>query len=103
MTYSIFPKFNKYQRINQTSFFYFFYRLAVFDCLLIIDCFIENSILPHFTSISPVEPYWFTIAYPYFWFPFKGIIRTAAIYMMVAISAERFRAVCYPISKRHVR
>ena len=24
------------------------------------------------------------------------------IYMMLAISAERFRAVCYPLSKRHV-
>ena len=40
--------------------------------------------------------------YPYFWYPFRGIIVTVTIYMMLAISAERFRAVCYPLSKRHV-
>ena len=48
------------------------------------------------------EPGWFILTYPYFWHPFKGIILTITIYMMVAISAERFRAVCYPLSKRHV-
>ena len=40
--------------------------------------------------------------YPYFWYPCRGIIVTVTIYMMLAISAERFRAVCYPLSKRHV-
>ena len=76
--------------------------LAVCDCLLIVDSFVQKSILPYFTSISPVEPHWFRVSFPYFWHPFKGIIVTVTIYMMVAISAERFRAVCFPLSKRHV-
>ena len=82
--------------------FCFIFRLAICDCLLIVDSFIQNSILPYFTSISPLEPTWFKVTYPYLWYPFKGIVVTVTMYMMVAISAERFRAVCYPLSKRHV-
>jgi predicted membrane-bound spermidine synthase len=37
------------------------------------------------------------LAYPYFLHPAKGMIRTATIYMVVAISAERFKAICYPL------
>ena len=78
------------------------FSLAVFDCLLIIDSFVQKSLIPYFTNVSPSEPEWFKVTYPYFWYPFRGIIVTITIYMMVAISAERFRAVCYPLSKRHV-
>ena len=81
---------------------YINFSLAVCDCLLIIDSFVQRSIIPYFTSISPNEPKWFILMYPYFWYPFRGIIVTVTIYMMLAISAERFRAVCYPLSKRHV-
>ena len=78
------------------------YRLAIADTLLIMDSIVQKSILPYFTRNSPLEPTWFKATYPYFWYPFKGIIVTATIYLMVAISAERFRAVCYPLSKRQV-
>ena len=78
------------------------FSLAICDCLLVIDAIVQRSIIPYFTSISPTEPNWFIMMYPYFWYPFRGIIVTVTIYMMLAISAERFRAVCYPLSKRHV-
>ena len=77
-------------------------RLSIFDCMLIADSLIERSILPYFTIESPIEPIWFRKTYPYIWHPFKGIITTLTIYMMLAVSAERFRAICYPLSKRHV-
>ena len=77
-------------------------RLSIFDCMLIADSLIERSILPYFTVESPIEPIWFRKTYPYIWHPFKGIITTLTIYMMLAVSAERFRAICYPLSKRHV-
>ena len=77
-------------------------RLTFSDILLIVDSFIQKSLLPYFTSYSPLEPDWFKISHPFFWHPFKGIIVTVTIYLMVAISAERFRAVCYPLSKRQV-
>ena len=84
-------------------FIFIFFRLTFSDILLIIDSFIQKSLLPYFTSKAPLEPDWFKITNPYFWHPFKGIIVTVTIYLMVAISAERFRAVCYPLSKRQVR
>ena len=49
-----------------------------------------------------MEPDWYKISYPYFWHPWKGIIVTVTIYLLVAISAERYRAVCHPLSRRHV-
>ena len=79
------------------------FRLAIFDNLFIVDSLIEKAILPYFTTISPRDPTWYKITYPYFWHPVKGIIRTITIYMMVVISAERYRSVCYPLCKRHVR
>ena len=78
------------------------YRLAISDCLLIVDSFVQKSIIPHFTKESPIDPLWFKVTFPYIWHPFKGVIVTITIYMIVAVSAERFRAVCYPLSKRHV-
>ena len=80
-----------------------YFRLAVSDCLLIVDSFVQKSIIPHFTNKSPADPLWFKVSFPYIWHPFKGVIVTITIYMIVAVSAERFRAVCYPLSKRHVR
>lgn len=78
------------------------FSLAITDCLLIIDSCITKSILPNWASTDGIEPYWFRVSFPAFWHPFKGIIVTITIYMVVAVSAERFRAVCYPLSKRHV-
>ena len=78
------------------------YRLSIFDCFLIVDSIVQKSIVPYFSNDSGDEPAWFKITFVYLWYPFKGIILTATIYMMVAISAERFRAVCYPLSNRHV-
>ena len=40
--------------------------------------------------------------YPYFWHPIKGIFLSSTIFMVVAVSAERFRAICHSMSKRHV-
>ena len=78
------------------------FSLAITDCLLIIDSCITKSILPNWANTDGIEPYWFRVSFPAFWHPFKGIIVTITIYMVVAVSAERFRAVCYPLSKRHV-
>ena len=63
---------------------------------------VQKTIIPYLTDLSPIEPDWYKISYPYFWHPWKGIIATVNIYLMVAISVERFRAVCYPLSRRHV-
>ena len=48
------------------------------------------------------EPFWYRLTYALFWHPMKGIVHSASIFMVVAVSAERFRAVCYPFSRKHV-
>ena len=57
----------------------------------------ERSLVYHFE-----EPVWYKTIYPYFWHPIKGIFLSATIFTVVAVSAERYRAVCHPLSRRHV-
>ena len=71
--------------------------LAIADTLLIIDMLVERSLVYHFN-----EPDWYKTMYPYFWHPIKGIFLSATIFTVVAVSAERYRAVCHPLSRRHV-
>ena len=88
--------------LRKLLYFILSFRLAIFDSLFIVDSLIQKSILPYFTKMAPKEPGWFISTFPYFWHPIKGIVRTITIYMMVVISAERYRTVCYPLCKRHV-
>ncbi len=71
--------------------------LAVVDSLLILDMIIQKSIIGTFVT---VEPFWYKVSYPFFWHPVKGMVQSGAIFMVVAVSAERYRAVCQPFSKR---
>ena len=76
---------------------YILYSLAIADTLLILDMMAERSLVYHFE-----EPVWYKTIYPYFWHPIKGIFLSATIFTVVAVSAERYRAVCHPLSRRHV-
>ena len=40
---------------------------------------------------------WYKLLYPKVIHPLKGVVRSASIYMVVAVAAERFKAVCYPL------
>lgn len=62
--------------------------LAFVDSLLVIDLAIGTSL---FGVFMKKEPRWYIWAYPYIVHPAKGIIRTSAIYMVVAVTAERYR------------
>lgn len=72
-------------------------------CLIIIDSTVivffvgDVSIIGQF--LSP-EPYIYRVAYPYLIHPFRNMALTASIFMVVAISAERYRAICYPLKYR---
>ncbi len=59
----------------------------------------QKSIINEFLS---EEPLWFKLSYPYLWHPLKGMVHSATIFMIVAVSAERFRAVCHPLARRQV-
>ena len=47
-------------------------------------------------------PDWYNKTFPYIWHPLKGMSLSATIFMVIAVSAERFRAVCHPMSRHHV-
>ena len=81
----------------------FYFSLAVADSLLIIELVVEKTVMYHYQLIYGTEPQWYTQSYPYFWHPIKGIFMSATIFMVVAVSADRFRAICYPLTKKHVR
>ena len=76
--------------------------LSVADLALVVVMVVDKCIAYHYMTYNTVEPLWFRLSYPYFWHPIKGIFLCATIYMVVAVSAERFRAICYPFSERHV-
>ena len=78
------------------------FSLSVADLALVVVMVVDKCIAYHYMTYNTVEPLWFRLSYPYFWHPIKGIFLCATIYMVVAVSAERFRAICYPFSERHV-
>ena len=73
--------------------------LTIADSILILDTLWQKSVVQHFMK----PPEWYNKTYPYVWHPIKGISLSATIFMVVAVSAERFRAVCHPFSRHHVR
>ncbi len=46
------------------------------------------------------EPYWYRAVYPSFLCPLKGFCLCCTIFMIVAISAERHRAICSPLTHK---
>ena len=63
--------------------------LAIVDMLVIIHLVLEMSILGVFVKSG--EPMWYILSYPYLIHPARGIIQTAAIFMVVAVATERYR------------
>ncbi|TRY75012.1 hypothetical protein TCAL_12119, partial [Tigriopus californicus] len=82
---------------SNSSFNKLLMSLSIVDCLLIVDMIVEKSVIGAFLG---EEPLWYKLTFPYFWYPFKGMILSATIFMLVAVSAERHRAVCHPMARR---
>ena len=68
--------------------------LSFLDSLLIVNVIGETAIIGTFMGESP---FWYKMSYPYILHPWKGIIQTGTIFMVVAVSAERYKAVCHPL------
>ena len=77
--------------------YFTFHSLAVCDVGLIVDMMVQK-----FVTYYLDNQLWYNLSFPYFWHPMKGIILSASIFIIVAVSAERFRAICYPFTKRQV-
>jgi len=72
--------------------------LAIVDMLNLLNLIVEVAIIGEFMNS---EPHWYKMAYPYFIHPMRGIIQTSAIFMVVAVATERYRAVIHVMSNRH--
>ena len=81
---------------NNRNFHRLLIGLAIVDILLVLDLAISTSLFGVFVKS---EPRWYVLAYPLIIHPGRGIIRTSAIYMVVAVSTERYRYVAKRISK----
>ena len=86
--------------ISHNSYYLFF--SASCDTLLLFYYILDMGILGTFirSNCESCEPYWYRMLYPYMLHPLKNIALTSSIFMVVAISAERHRAIVDPLNHR---
>ena len=72
----------------RSSFHQLLMTLAVVDCILITFYIVDSSVAVWTHSES--YPFWYRVSFPYFWHPGKAITLSSSIFMVVAISAERY-------------
>ena len=68
--------------------------LAIVDNLLLVDLVMESTFN---IFLGGKQPLWYIYAFSHILYPLKGMVQTATIYMVVAVSAERYKAVCNPL------
>ncbi len=71
------------------------------DILLLVYYVLDYGAVGTFIRSNGLrEPYWYRVSYPYVLHPFKFFSLSGSIFMVVAISAERHRAICSPLTHR---
>ena len=56
----------------------------------------QLSILSNILTNSPLFRY--KVIFPYFWYPFKNVVTSGCVFMVVAVAAERYFAICKPLT-----
>eukprot|EP00095_Tigriopus_kingsejongensis_P000943 maker-scaffold360_size197209-snap-gene-0.39 protein:Tk00943 transcript:maker-scaffold360_size197209-snap-gene-0.39-mRNA-1 annotation:"fmrfamide receptor-like isoform x1" len=86
---------------SNTTFNRLLTSLAVVDTMLLIYYVLDYGIIGVFMRSKGIdEPLWYRMSFPYILHPLKWICMSASIFMVVAISAERHRAICSPLTHR---
>ena len=70
--------------------------LALLDIGVVVTSIWDYSLVKMFRT----NPVLYTYMFPYFWYPLKNIIMTWTIFLTMALSTERYLAVCRPIFYR---
>ena len=74
-----------------------FLSLAFCDIALIGDMLVQKM-----ATYYLEDPFWYEVSFPYYWYPAKGVFLCASMFMIIAVSAERHRAICYPFTTPQV-
>ncbi len=75
--------------------------LAIVDASLLVYYVLDYGVVGVFMRSERLpEPLWYRLLFPYVLHPLKGFCISASIFMVVAISAERHRAICSPLTHR---
>ena len=78
--------FLSFQR-PRSNFHQLLMTLAVVDCILIVFYDVDCTIVATMETL----PWWYRVSFPHFLHPGKAITLSSSIFMVVAISAERYR------------
>ena len=78
--------------------------LALVDTLLLLYYMVDYGVVGTFLRSKALsEPLWYRVTFPYVLHPLKWFSLSSSIFMVVAISAERHRAICSPLTHRWER
>ena len=66
--------------------------LSLFDMVLIVF-----FVLVSCCTVLASEPQWFSVLFPHVLWPLGNIAITASVLMVIAVSTERFLAICRPL------
>lgn len=82
--------------MRKTSFDEMLTHLLILDTILVIFFLLDSMT----TVVLQTQPNWYKILYPYVIHPGKAISMSATVLMVVAVSADRQRAICHSMLYR---
>merc|ERR1712079_189878 len=81
------------KRSKRTTFNQLLIVLSICDSLLIVFFILVSTS----TTVMSSEPHWFIYIFPYLLWPLGNISITSTVLMVVAVSTERYLAICRPL------
>ena len=82
--------------MRKTSFDEMLTHLLILDTIMVIFFLLDFMT----SNVFGENPDWYRLLYPYFIHPGKAIFVSATVFMVVAVSADRQRAICHSMLYR---
>ena len=82
--------------MRKTTFDEMLTHLLILDTMLVIFFLVDAMT----TIVFQSSPNWYKVLYPFVIHPGKTISMSATVFMVVAVSADRQRAICHPMLYR---
>ena len=82
--------------MRKTTFDEMLTHLLILDTMLVIFFLVDAMT----TIVFESSPNWYKVLYPFVIHPGKTISMSATVFMVVAVSADRQRAICHPMLYR---